>query len=362
MGHAGIGPRVCGGRSALIPHLFAQERNVAYPPYPPYSDEEVILLDRPTLLDVLEAKRRIAPYITRTPLHHYPSLDQLTGAEVHLKLENHQIFGTFKVRSALNVVSQLSNEEKPVGVIVASSGNFGQGIAYAGGVFGVEANVVVPVGANPDKVESMRRLGANLIFHGSNFDDSREHAERLAKDNGYRYVHSANDPGLVPGTGTTALEIFEDLPDVDVIIVPVGGGSGVCGACIVADAINPDVEVIAVESDAAPAAYLSWKEGRIVESKMETVAEGLATRIGFERTLSIMRDLLDDFILVSEDELKRSVVLHIEHTHNLAEHAGAASLAAAIKIKDRLQGKKVALVVSGGNITVEQVKDALAFA
>lgn len=317
------------------------------------------MADRPTLLDVIEAKRRIEPYVARTPLHHYPSLDQLIGAEVHVKHENHQLLGAFKMRGALNVVAQLSDEEKQSGVIVATSGNFGQGIAYAGGVFGVEANVVVPVDANPGKVESIRRLGANLIFHGNNFDDSREHAERLAQKEGYRYVHSANEPRLVPGTGTTALEIFEDLPDVEVIIVPVGGGSGVCGACIVANAINPDVEVIGVESDAAPAAYLSWKEGRIVESKMETVAEGLATSLGFEWTQEIMRDLLDDFILVSEEELRRAIVLHIEHTHNLTEHAGAASLAAAIKIGDRLQGKKVALVVSGGNITVEQLKAAL---
>ena len=139
------------------------------------------MADRPTLLDVIEAKRRIEPYVARTPLHHYPSLDQLIGAEVHVKHENHQLLGAFKMRGALNVVAQLSDEEKQSGVIVATSGNFGQGIAYAGGVFGVEANVVVPVDANPGKVESIRRLGANLIFHGNNFDDSREHAERLAQ-------------------------------------------------------------------------------------------------------------------------------------------------------------------------------------
>ena len=315
--------------------------------------------DRPTLLDVIEAGGRIQPYIVRTPLHHYPSLDRLVGSEVWVKHENHQALGSFKMRGALNVVSQLTEDERRKGVIAATSGNFGQGIAYAAGVFGVEANVVMPVETNPGKVQSMRNLGANLIFHGQIFDDSREHAEQLAREEGYRYVHSANEPGLIPGVGTYSLEIFEDLPDVDVIIVPVGGGSGACGACIVADGLNRDVEVIGVQAASAPGAYRSWKEGRIVEDRMETEAEGLATRIGYELTQGIMRDLLDDFILVSEEELEQAIVLHLEHTHNLTEHAGAAPLAAALKMAERLQGKKIALVVSGGNISVDQLRAAL---
>ena len=316
--------------------------------------------DRPTLLDVIDARRRIASHITRTPLHHYRSLDGLIGAQVYVKHENHQLLGSFKARGALNVLSQLTEEEKKSGVVVASTGNFGQGIAYAAAVFGVQANVVVPTDANPGKAESMRRLGANLIFHGRDFDDSREHAEMLAGREGYRYIHSANEPLLISGVGTYALEIIEDLPDVDVLIVPVGGGSGVCGACLVAKALNPDTQVIGVQAASAPAAYLSWREGRTVEAQMETVAEGLATRVGFELTQRIMRDMLDDFLLVSEEELDRAVVLHLENTHNLTEHAGAASLAAALKIKDSLRGKKVALVVSGGNITLDQLRAALA--
>ena len=315
--------------------------------------------DHPTLLDVIEAKRRIEPYITRTPLHHYPSLDKLLGAEVHVKHENHQLLGAFKLRGALNVISQLDAGERKQGVIAASTGNFGQGLAYAAGIFGVRASVVVPEVSNEGKVESMRRLGATIVFHGRDFDDSREHAERLSREEGYRYIHSANETGLVPGTGTYTLEIMEDLPDVEVIIVPVGGGSGVCGACVVAKGLNPAIQVVGVQSESAPAQYLSWKEGRVVESRMETEAEGLATGSGYEHTLSIMTELLDDFILVSEEELERAVVLHVENTHNLTEHAGAASLAAAVKIKDRLAGKKVALVMSGGNITTDQLRAAL---
>ena len=322
--------------------------------------EEGILADRPALLDVIEASRRIAPHVTRTPLHRYNTLDVLIGAEVYVKHENHQRLGSFKMRGAVNLVSQLTDEEKARGIVVASSGNFGQGIAYAASIFGVDAFVVLPADANPGKVESIRLLGGSPIFHGNDFDDSREHAERLAKEEGYRYIHSANEPMLISGVGTYALEIVEDLPDVDVIIVPIGGGSGACGVSIVAKAVDPNKQVIGVQASSAPAAYLSWKERRIVESRMETVAEGLATRIGFELTQGILQELLDDFVLVSEEELTHAVALHLESTHNLTEHAGAASLAAAIRLKDRLKGKVVALVMSGGNITVDQLKAALA--
>ncbi len=313
----------------------------------------------PTLLDVIEARRRIERHIVRTPLHHYTSLDRLIGAEIHVKHENHQLLGSFKMRGALNVVSQLTDAQMERGIVSASTGNFGQGIAYAAKLLGSVAAVVMPEDANPDKVESMRRLGASVIFHGQDFDDAREHAERLSREEGYMYVHSANEPGLVPGVGTYSLEIMEDLPDVEVIIVPVGGGSGVCGACVAAKSLNPNVQVYGVQSESAPAAYLSWKEGRVVESPMGTSAEGLATRSGYEYTQRIMRELMDDFILVSEAELDQAVLLHLENTHNLTEHAGAASLAAAVKIKDRLAGKKVALVMSGANITLDQLRAAM---
>ena len=308
---------------------------------------------------MLEARQRISAHLSRTPLHHYRSLDDLLGAEVHVKHENHQLLGSFKMRGALNVVSLLDDDQRERGVIAASSGNFGQGVAYAASVFGVQANIALPVDANPGKVASIRRMGANVIYHGEVFDDAREHAERLAREEGYHYIHSANEPALVPGVATCALEVVEDLPDVDVIIVPVGGGSGACGACVVAKSIDPAKQVIGVQAEAAPAAYLSWKERRIVESGMETVAEGLATRVGFEMTQQILWEMLDDFLLVSEREMDEAVVLNLEHTHNLTEHAGAAPLAAALKIRDRLAGKKVVLIMSGGNITVEQLRAAL---
>jgi threonine dehydratase len=312
------------------------------------------------LLDVFAARKRIAPYVMRTPLHRYPGLDRLIGTEVFVKHENHHSLGAFKIRGALNVISQLTEEEKSRGVICASTGNFGQGIAYAASVFGVQARVFVPEDANPDKCAAMRGFGADLVHHGANFDEARTECERRAEAEGSVYIHSADEPRLIPGVATYALEIFEDLPDVDVIVVPVGAGSGACGTCIVADSINPQVRVIGVQSEAAPAAFLSWKSGEIVAADAGTVAEGLSTSVGFGLTQQIMRALLDDFLLVSDDELVRAVDLYLETTHNLAEHAGAAPLAAAIRHAESLKGRKVVLVLSGGNISRGHLRKALA--
>ena len=236
----------------------------------------------PTFADVLEARRRIAPHLRPTPLFAYPGVDELVGTEVFVKHENHQPVGAFKVRGGVNLVSQLGEEERERGVIAASTGNHGQSIAYAARLFGVAATICVPEEANPVKVASMRGLGAELVFHGRDFDEAREHCEELAREHGYRYVHSGNEPLLIAGVATETLEILEERPYTDVIVVPIGGGSGAAGACIVADAINPDVRVVGVQSEAAPTAYRSWKEGRPVEDRMETAAEGLATRVAFE--------------------------------------------------------------------------------
>ena len=317
-------------------------------------------MERPTYQDIVAARERIAPYVVRTPLHRYLALDKLIGAEVYLKHENYQRLGAFKLRGGINLLSQLSEEERAQGVATASSGNHGQSIAYAASVFGAKAVVAVPEGANPGKVESIRNLGAEVIFHGRNFDEAREHVERLSKEEGYRYDHAVNEPRLIAGVGTYTLEIVEDLPDVEAIIAPVGGGSGACGACIVAKAVNPAIQVIGVQAARAPAAQLSWRQGRVVEAPMETIAEGLATRSGYELTQEILRDLLDDFLLVSDEEMDEAIVLHLEKAHTLTEHAGAASLAGALKIRDRLRDKKVVLVVSGGNISMEHLRAALA--
>ena len=314
-----------------------------------------------SMAEILEARRVIRRYLNRTPLYHYTGLSELIGASVYVKHENHQPIGAFKVRGGINLISRLTPEEKARGVITASTGNHGQSIAYAARLFGVRAVVVVPSGSNPDKVRAIQRLGAEVIFHGSDFDEAREYVEAVAERERYRYVHSANEPLLIAGVGTIGLEIVEDLPQVDVILVPVGGGSGAAGISIAVKALNPRIEVIGVQSEGAPAAYLSWRDGRLTATEtMTTFAEGLATRVGFEMTISILRRNLTDFILVSDDEIRRAMLLMMEATHNLVEGAGAAPLAAALKIKERLRGRAVVLDQSGGNITLESLRNLLA--
>jgi threonine dehydratase len=318
------------------------------------------VLAPPTFADVLAARRRIAPHLPPTALNRYPALDELVGTEVWVKHENHQPVGAFKVRGGVNLVSQLSEDERQRGLISASTGNHGQSIAYASRLFGVRAIICVPEAANPVKVASIEGLGAEVVFHGRDFDEAREHCESLAAEHGYRYVHSGNEPHLIAGVATGTLEALERQPDLDVLIVPVGGGSGAAGACIVADAVRPELEVIGVQSEAAPAAYRSWREGQIVEDEMRTSAEGLATRVGFELPQRILREHLDEFVLVSEDEIRSATVHMIERTRNLIEAAGAAPLAAGLKLRERLAGKRVGLVASGGNISLDQLGALLA--
>jgi len=313
----------------------------------------------PTLSDVYEARLRIAPHLRPTPLYGYPALDELVGTEVLVKHENHQPIGAFKVRGGVNLVAQLTADERERGVVTASTGNHGQSIAYAAQLFGVRATVCVPENANAVKVASMRALGAELVVHGRDFDDAREHCQQLAAENGYRYVHSGNEPLLIAGVATGTLEILEEQPAIDAIIVPVGGGSGAAAACVVAAAVKPDVAVIGVQSDAAPAAYRSWMAQDFIDGEMNTFAEGLATRVPFELPQRIMWKSLHDFVLVSDDEIRAAQKTMIETTRNLVEAAGAAPLAAALKHRERLAGKRVALVLSGGNATREQLLEVL---
>jgi threonine dehydratase len=224
----------------------------------------------------------------------------------------------------------------------------------------VRATICVPARANPAKVGAIRALGAEIVEHGRDFDDARERCESLARERGLRYVHSGNEPLLIAGVATHTLELLEERPDVDAIVVPIGGGSGAAGACLAAKTVRPECEVIGVQSHAAPAAYRSWREGRLCEDRMQTAAEGLATRVGFELPQRILHEQLDDFVLVGEDELAGAQRLMIAHTRNLVEAAGAAPLAAALRLRDRLAGRRVALVCSGGNVTLDQLRDLLA--
>jgi len=310
-----------------------------------------------TLNGVYEARKVISKYLPRTPLVTSPILSRQLGFEAYVKCENLQPIGAFKVRGGVYLVSRLSEEEKRRGVITASTGNHGQSIAYAASLFGVQAIVAMPQNSNPNKVEAIKNFGAHIEFRGSDFDEARLWVEEEAKRKGYRYIHSANEPLLIAGVGTLYLEIMENLPDVEAILVPIGGGSGAAAACIVAKSINPEVKVIGVQAEKAPAVYLSWKSKGFVETKSaETFAEGLATRVPFGLTLGIINKHIDDIVLVSEEEMKKAILTLLKTTHQLAEGAGAASTAAAFKLRKKLRGKKVALVLTGGNLTLQTLQ------
>jgi threonine dehydratase len=316
-------------------------------------------MDEPGLADVLAARGRIAPHLARTAFRPYPVLADSLGADVWVKHENHNPTAAFKVRGGINLVSRLTPEERSRGLVTASTGNHGQSIAYAARLHGVRATICVPEGANPLKVAAIRGLGAEIVVHGADFDAAREHCEQLAARDGRRYVHSGNEPHLIAGVGTATLEMLEDVPDLDVVVVPIGGGSGAAGASIVAKAIRPEIDVIGVQSSAAPAAHSSWRAQRLVTGEMGTFAEGLATRTAFELPQRILWRLLDDFVLVSDDDLRAATARMIAATSSLVEPAGAAALAGALAIGDRLAGRRVALIASGGNIALGQLRAVL---
>ncbi len=317
-------------------------------------------LKHPTFQDVLLARRQIRPYLPPTPLHRYPALDELVGAAVYVKHENYQPVGAFKVRGGVNLVSQLTPQERERGLIAASTGNHGQSVSYAAQLFGVTARIVVPEGANPGKVAAMRGMGAEVIFHGANFDEARAHCEALAQQYGYRYVHSGDEPLLIAGVGTGTLEMLEAEPDIDTIFVPLGGGSGAAGACIAAHSINPNCRVIAVQSEESRAGYESWRSRSLCAAPNRTFAEGLATGTAFALPQAVLWEQLDDFVLVSDAAIRQAMVWLIERAHTLAEGAGASPLAAAYQMRDDLRGKKIGLICSGGNTSLDHLRQALA--
>jgi threonine dehydratase len=313
--------------------------------------------------DVLEALPRVHAVLAPTLLRRWPGLAAQLGCELYLKHENHQPVGAFKVRGGVNLVGTLSPKEREEGIIGVSTGNHGQSLAFAAQHFGVRCTVVVPAGNNPDKNRAIRELGAELIEHGRDFDEAKAFVEELQREHGGRYVHSANEPMLITGVGTMAWEIFEKLPEPDVIVVPVGLGSGVCGTSIVAKHRRPRTEVIGVQAEGAPAVARSWRSGGWVEEpKAETWAEGVATRVPAELTLGIMRQLVDDMILVSEEQMRQAAGLVLKYTHNLAEGAGAAAVAAVLANAERIRGKTVVAILSGGNLDLQQLPRILPYA
>jgi threonine dehydratase len=314
----------------------------------------------PTLLDVVAARGRIRPYLLKTPLTYYHGLSSLLGCEVWVKHENHQPIGAFKIRGGINLLSRMSAGDRAMGVITASTGNHGQSIAYASRLFGAKATVCVQKSANPDKVAAMRALGAEIVEGKGDFDAARLMAVELAKEHGLRYIHTANEPDLIAGVGTLALEMVEDQPSLDVVIVAAGAGTLSSGVAIVYKAVSPGTRVVAVQTEAAPSLYKSWRSGVVECSESaDTMADGLAVRRSFELPVDIVHRLVDEFVLVSEEELRAAIRVYVEKAHTIAEGAGAAPLAAAMKMRGGLAGKRVGLVLSGGNLTAAMLRDIL---
>ncbi len=301
-----------------------------------------------------------------TPLIEHPLLTQEIGARVFLKHENHQVTGAFKVRGGLNFMSHFARESSYNGVITATRGNHGQSVALAANIYSVPATIVVPFGNNPEKNAAMQAYGARLVEYGRDFDEAREEVECLAKAENLRYIHSANEPHLINGVGTYAIEIIEALTrrgeKADAIFVPIGLGSGVCGVITAFRALSPETRIYGVQAEGAPSVYLSWKEGRIVETKnAHTMADGVATRVPAATTFDIITGSggsagVDEIVLVSDSEIIRAIRLLWRTTHNLVEGAGAAATAATIKLGDKLKGLNVVNVLSGANLDTDSVR------
>jgi len=316
----------------------------------------------PTLDDIHQARERVYRAVRPTPLIRHPLLAAQCGLDILVKHENHLPTGAFKVRGGLNLIASLPAAERR-GVITASTGNHGQSIAFACQREGVPCTVFTPVGNNPDKNAAMRAYGAEVVEHGRDFDEARERVEQVYAERGLRYVHSANEPLLIAGVATLALEIFDELPGVDVILTPIGGGSGASGCALVRTGLGRPTKVIGVQAEGANAFAQSWRSGsRVVADRVATFAEGLATRVTFDLPFSILQRELDDVVTLTEEELAGGIRLALHATHNLAEGAGAASLAGAVKLRDSLAGKTVVCVMSGANIDAATLRRVLSTA
>lgn len=305
----------------------------------------------------MDARSRVYAHLRPTPLLRHPLLDEWLGCETWIKHENHNPTGAFKVRGGLNLVAQLTGGERRRGIVSASTGNHGQSMAFACRIHGVPCRIVVPIGNNPEKNAAIRALGADVIEHGRDYDEAREYVERVAPARGWRDVHSADEPHLIAGVATYALEILEEVPDVDDIFVPVGGGSGAAGCCIVRSGLRRDTRIIGVQAAGADAFAASWRgHTRIVRDHVRTFAEGMATRVTFDLTFGVLQEQLSDVVTLEEEDLEEGVRAALRLTHNLAEAAGAAPLAAARKCGAALAGRKVVCVMSGGNIDLRTLR------
>lgn len=308
---------------------------------------------------ITSAHKKIQPHIRKTPLELSPQLSEKTGSEVYLKLENWQKTGSFKIRGALNKMLSLSSEEKQKGIITASAGNHGLGVAHAAKMLGIQGKIVVPENASLAKIKALQNYALELLKQGRDYDEAEEVAWQIQKREDLTFIHAFSDPEIIAGQGTIALEILEELPETETIIVPIGGGGLIAGIAIAAKSINSKLKVVGVQSEASPAMFNAVQAARCVETPIEeTIADGLAGRFVAEFTLELTQKYVDEVVLVSENGIKEAIKLMIENEHMLIEGAAAVGIAALLEKKIKTHGK-IVVILTGRNIHSQVLKEIL---
>lgn len=326
-------------------------------------DHFASLIAQINMLEIFKARQVVERELQKTHLTFYKRLSDELQAQIYVKHENHLPTNSFKVRGAVNFMAHIPAEAEEHGVVVATRGNHGLAVAWAAQEKGIFCNVVVPEHNNPELNKTILAYGAQLIEHGADFYEAQDYAEELAESAGYYYLRQGNEPHLINGIATMGLEILEDLPEVDVIVMPIGGGTGCAAIAKVIAGINPRVALIGVQAERMPSFYQSWQKGeKVIVASADTVADGLAARSVFEVPYAILKNSIANVVLLSEKELQQGVRLALQYTQNLAEVAGAAALAATFKLRRDLAGKKVVVVMTGGNLSVDRLAQVLAAA
>ena len=313
--------------------------------------------------DVLAARTRLRPYLDPSPVRHYPPLDELVGhgIRVLVKHENHLPTGSFKVRNGTSSITALSDEQAARGVIAATTGNHGLGLAWSGAQRGISVTICVPCGNNPEKSAAIRGLGATLIEVGASYDETVAACRALAERDGKTLIHSTNHHGVIAGAATMTAEFLEQVPELDAVIIALGGGSQAVGAAVVRNALKPGLAVYAVQSIGASAQHDAWHDGvPRTGAPVRTFAEGIATGATYDLTFPALRDGLEDFVLVSEAAIAQGVRDLWRITHNLAEGSGATGLAGLHVLAPRLAGRTVGIVMCGGNLDAARAVTVLA--
>jgi threonine dehydratase len=316
------------------------------------------MMQPPTIDDIRAAAKRIEGAVVRTPMLMSRTLSERIGAEVWLKFENLQLTSAYKERGALNKLLQLSDEERSRGVIAASAGNHSQAVAYHAKRLGIPATIVMPESTPTVKVTQTESHGATVVLHGAMFDDAYAKARELAVEKGYTFVHPFDDPQIIAGAGTVGLEMLEDAPDLDTLVVPIGGGGLMSGVSIAARAVKPDIELIGVEAELYPSMKCAI-QGCNLPLGGDTLAEGIAVKHPGELTSRILKEHVNDVVLVAERDIERAVAMLVAVEKTVVEGAGSAGLAAMLADPDRYKGKKVGTLLCGGNIDIHLLANVL---